>query len=79
MCFSKSLSRISPSLFIYIFTKLFSKFDQILLIVAAPLETVKCVTDQKAACRTPRVLCFRHVGDRAEIENTWFTNESFAT
>lgn len=74
----KNLFCISSSLFVYIFTKLFSKFDQILLIVSPPLETVQCVTDQKGACRTLRSYV-RHVGDRAEIENTWFKNKSFAT
>lgn len=38
---------------------------------SARLGSGKSVADQKAACRTPCVLHVRHVGDRAEIENTW--------
>lgn len=77
--FSKSLSCISPFLFIYVFMKLFSKFDWISLIISAPLETMKCVIDQKAACRTPLVLYGKCTGNSQKVENTWFTNESFAT
>lgn len=78
-CAFQNLSRALPPLFIYVFMKLFSKFDRISLITSAPLETVKRVIGQKAAYRTPWVLRVRHVGHRVEIENSQFTNESFAT